>query len=507
MSYPWYRKTISILLILVFSINMLGCSAIFDKTYSLSGQVVNNTGEGIGGVELDFGEKYDAVITDSNGFWEKSGLQDEVIVMPSFNKAVFVPVKKEFSAGEDNVKFVLFNEMEKGMTSPSGMFVAHSELSAGEEIEVTVVVNDETTGKPLEGIEAEINITGESIEIILQDEEGLYYPEVIVIDMNNLEDYPNLEITRGSLFVTLVARLIAKTIVEKIIEHSREAAAIVAVGLDVAGTYLYIKGGIAVATGVGALPGIGAILLSVGMNVTSDLLMMYAVQDGEDKVMASPITIFIFESRDSEQYTELKVPAGSTLEDIDDAVQYVVGDRKYEVLVPEENPAGAYYNRDGSPKIVYIYITDDSSICLDFGTIDWNDGTYTGEMKDCLPHGYGIWTRSDGFKYVGEYIEGMRHGRGTWYDPRSPHPENIRYIGDWKDNQRHGEGTCYYNGGDWYEGEWKNDQRHGFGISYIPTNTPSGTFRKIGEWRDGKEYKVENITGCGTQRWFSGFGY
>ncbi len=400
MNLPRYRKAISILLVLLFTVSILGCGTDLDKTYSLSGQVVNHTGEGMGGVELTFGEQYDTVITDNNGFWEKDGLQDEVIVFPSSNKAVFVPVKKVFTTGEDNVNFILFNEMERGMTSSSGTFVAHSNLSTGEEVEVTVVVNDEITGKPIEGIEAEVNINGETIVIILHDLEGLYYPEIIILDMNNLEDYPDIEITRGSLFVKMRAYL-------------KPIGLFIGTAGEVYGVVSFAAGGIAVATGAGALPGLALIAKGFAISLISGLLIECFLYDDGD-YLSYPVNIFIYESRDSKEPIMLKIPTLSTVKSIDDAIKGVVGDRKYETFVPETNPAGAYYNKNGTPKFICIYICNESNTCLDFGTITWEvkghgNGTYTGDMKNCIPHGQGIWTNAAGEEYAGEWKDGYFH--------------------------------------------------------------------------------------------------
>ena len=38
-----------------------------------------------------------------------------------------------------------------------------------------------------------------------------------------------------------------------------------------------------------------------------------------------------------------------------------------------------------------------------------------------------------------------------------------RYIGNWQDGKKHGRGTMEYNDGNIYEGDWYQDQRHGRG--------------------------------------------
>ncbi len=304
-------------------------------SYSASGRVVNDQGEGVGSVAIEFEQGLGEVKTDENGYWYKDGLSGAVTVIPKYGRAIFNPVRTEISTEVDDISFTILGETEEGYTSSSGEFTAYSTLTAEEEVEVTVIVEDLETGEPLEGINVEVVVYGDKIVLILHDLEGNYLPEIIVLGMENLENYPGIEIKRGSLYL-------------------RIAAGLGAVVLDVTGTVLYIAGGVAVFTGAGTLPGFTAIALAVGMNVTSGLLKAYAFQEDDEKA-EHPLTIYIFESRDSSQYVELKVPSGATFEDIVEAVEFVVGDREIEILAPEENPAGAYYNDDGNPKYLTVY--------------------------------------------------------------------------------------------------------------------------------------------------------
>ena len=51
----------------------------------------------------------------------------------------------------------------------------------------------------------------------------------------------------------------------------------------------------------------------------------------------------------------------------------------------------------------------------------------------------GTHTFADGTKYVGEYRDGTRHGKGTLTTPY----RDI-YVGEWKDGKKHGQGTMTY---------------------------------------------------------------
>ena len=43
------------------------------------------------------------------------------------------------------------------------------------------------------------------------------------------------------------------------------------------------------------------------------------------------------------------------------------------------------------------------------------------------------------------------------------YPDGSRYVGDWINGQRHGKGTYYYANGDTYEGDWNEGRREGNG--------------------------------------------
>ena len=55
-------------------------------------------------------------------------------------------------------------------------------------------------------------------------------------------------------------------------------------------------------------------------------------------------------------------------------------------------------------------------------------------------------------------------------------------VGSWVDDQRCGTGKYSYINGDTYEGEWLNHVRHGRG-TYLYTDTGS---KYVGLWKEGK---------------------
>uniref|UniRef100_A0A3P9NAH5 Radial spoke head 10 homolog B n=1 Tax=Poecilia reticulata TaxID=8081 RepID=A0A3P9NAH5_POERE len=95
--------------------------------------------------------------------------------------------------------------------------------------------------------------------------------------------------------------------------------------------------------------------------------------------------------------------------------------------------------------------------------------TYTGEWRNNLRHGEGTmnWTKL-GQQYVGSWKDGVQHGLGThtWFLRRidgSQYAQSNQYRGEFCEGQRHGKGTFYYAGGAIYTGEWRNNKKHGQG--------------------------------------------
>ena len=99
--------------------------------------------------------------------------------------------------------------------------------------------------------------------------------------------------------------------------------------------------------------------------------------------------------------------------------------------------------------------------------------SYTGELKNGVPHGRGtmIYERSD--SYYGNWKDGKRDGQGemSYHNYRDYNIMDI-YKGEWKDDKKEGTGTMKYKtkyyetlpDTFYYEGKWKNDNEHGMGI-------------------------------------------
>ncbi len=63
-----------------------------------------------------------------------------------------------------------------------------------------------------------------------------------------------------------------------------------------------------------------------------------------------------------------------------------------------------------------------------------DEPTYSGELKDGKPHGYGVY-RYNGHQYKGAFINGKFDGFGML-----KYPDGEKYVGGWKDGDKKGKG-------------------------------------------------------------------
>lgn len=104
--------------------------------------------------------------------------------------------------------------------------------------------------------------------------------------------------------------------------------------------------------------------------------------------------------------------------------------------------------------------------------------------------------------YEGEYVDGVRYGKGVHVFTRAPAGEEdetpaakrqTRYVGDWKDGNMHGIGQITYPSGDVYYGTWRNNLKHGRGsYSYKNGDVYSGDFAQNDKHGEGTLLFREN---------------
>lgn len=116
------------------------------------------------------------------------------------------------------------------------------------------------------------------------------------------------------------------------------------------------------------------------------------------------------------------------------------------------------------------------------GTKNYQSGTYTGEWKNGLRHGYGTYKWTNGDTYAGIWVDDKRHGEGlyVWHD-------GSKYKGNYSHGIRSGYGIYYYTNGTIYEGTWQNNLKHGIANFYYQESVNIG----------GRYYNNEYVSGTG----------
>lgn len=109
---------------------------------------------------------------------------------------------------------------------------------------------------------------------------------------------------------------------------------------------------------------------------------------------------------------------------------------------------------------------------------------YFGQMLEEMRHGRGRTEMPDGkTAYEGGYLKDKRHGFGAYYYKSG----QMCYTGDWKENQRDGIGVGFRPaGGGLYAGSWKEDRPDGAGAVV----EPNGTISYAGGLKNGKRHGV-----------------
>lgn len=97
------------------------------------------------------------------------------------------------------------------------------------------------------------------------------------------------------------------------------------------------------------------------------------------------------------------------------------------------------------------------------------------------PDGHGQYTWHNGSSYVGQFKDGLKHGKGKW--KKSQEPNCNQYEGEYERDKKNGQGTFKWASGNKYTGGYKDDERDGFGeMIWV-----DGSIYK-GEWRKGIQH-------------------
>jgi len=112
-----------------------------------------------------------------------------------------------------------------------------------------------------------------------------------------------------------------------------------------------------------------------------------------------------------------------------------------------------------------------------------------GRLKEGLRHGKGeYWSKANGFKYVGDYKNDKKHGKGKY-----TYPNGDIYNGNWKNGVRHGKGKYSYKEDEGvYEGEWVEGIKQGSGkYTFGSGDVFTGTYENNVRHGEGKLVKVD----------------
>ncbi|XP_037671001.1 radial spoke head 10 homolog B isoform X5 [Choloepus didactylus] len=126
-----------------------------------------------------------------------------------------------------------------------------------------------------------------------------------------------------------------------------------------------------------------------------------------------------------------------------------------------------YYNQEGTSWYegdwVYNLKKGWGIRCYKSGNI------YEGQWENNMRHGEGRmrWLTTNE-EYTGHWEKGIQNGFGThtWFlkrIPKSQYPLRNEYVGEFVNGNRHGRGKFYYASGAMYEGEWVSNKKHGMG--------------------------------------------
>ena len=101
--------------------------------------------------------------------------------------------------------------------------------------------------------------------------------------------------------------------------------------------------------------------------------------------------------------------------------------------------------------------------------------------------GNGKYFYENGEYYIGQWLKGLRNGKGIEYYQNG----NIKYSGDFVNDNYEGNGQFFDENGNYYIGQWLNNLPNGKGTEYYK----NGNIKYDGNFVNGKhERKGQNIS-------------
>jgi radial spoke head protein 1 len=122
-----------------------------------------------------------------------------------------------------------------------------------------------------------------------------------------------------------------------------------------------------------------------------------------------------------------------------------------------------------------------------------NGDVYDGDFLDGIREGRGTYRYGrNGDIYHGEWLKNLKHGIGKMVynmagppkddEEKKPEKKVGEYQGYWENGRRHGEGVFTYPNGDVYSGWWRFGEKEGTG-TYLSKVT---AMKMFGDWKDGE---------------------
>ena len=102
---------------------------------------------------------------------------------------------------------------------------------------------------------------------------------------------------------------------------------------------------------------------------------------------------------------------------------------------------------------------------------------YKGSNINGKPSGYGEYYWNHGSYFKGNFINGLRDGKGSW---KKGVGNSDRYDGEYRNDKKWGEGTFVWASGNVYKGQYEADMRSGYGEMHWV----NGSYYK-GNWKNG----------------------
>ena len=112
-----------------------------------------------------------------------------------------------------------------------------------------------------------------------------------------------------------------------------------------------------------------------------------------------------------------------------------------------------------------------------------NEAVYMGQFKDGLRHGRGIQIEMDKSIYEVSIFEGIWEKGKTKGYGRKIYSNGHIYEGNWLDSKSHGFGVYLHTDGHKYSGQWLLDNKHGRGYEEWPeVRVYDGFWQKTWSW-------------------------